>query len=191
MMSPNYHTKEMFSAAATQWRCWLQWTHSHSTSESQFQGWKTPKLIVFGHNGLFNNGSSCHCVGCWVLGCSYQWANFCSPLPPLPAPHCCLLGSLVSTQLGTQLTSSSHHKQASEPIQAGSLNNGICGTLKTTDAAQGHFFWLVEIESCVIDFNSIKQFLKHMWFGRKVTALEASSNLAVEFSFPRIKISKN
>ena len=125
MMSPNYHTKEMFSAAATQWRCWLQWTHSHSTSESQFQGWKTPKLIVFGHNGLFNNGSSCHCVGCWVLGCSYQWANFCSPLPPLPAPHCCLLGSLVSTQLGTQLTSSSHHKQASEPIQAGILNTGL------------------------------------------------------------------
>ena len=115
MMSTNYPTKEMFSAAATQWRCWLQWTHSHSTSESQFQGWKTPKLIVFGHNGLFNNGSSCHCVGCWVLGCSYQWANFWSPLPPLSAPHCCLLGSLVSTQLSTQLTSSSQASIRTNP----------------------------------------------------------------------------
>ena len=178
MMSPNYHTKEMFSAAATQWRCWLQWTHSHSTSESQFQGWKTPKLIVFGHNGLFNNGSSCHCVGCWVLGCSYQWANFCSPLPPLPAPHCCLLGSLVSTQLSTQLTSSSHHKQASEPIQAGILNMGLWDKLMP----QSVWHWKLQMLHMGTSsdwFNAvcIKMFLKHFWFGRKVTALEAQSNI--------------
>ena len=104
MMSTNYPTKEMFSAAATQWRCWLQWTHSHSTSESQFQGWKTPKLIVFGHNGLFNNGSSCHCVGCWVLGCSYQWANFWSPLPPLSSLRPTLLPAGVSGLHTTQHT---------------------------------------------------------------------------------------
>ena len=54
-------------------------------------------------------------AGCWAAVINGPTSALPCLLSPLSAPHCCLLGSLVSTQLSTQLTSSSQASLRTNP----------------------------------------------------------------------------